>query len=66
MADEIDRAVDEKPPVVCRLALMEQVVARFDADLGTAVDQFGELVVDRSGEDAQRAQILDAHQIVPR
>ena len=35
-------------------------------NLGTAVDQLSELLVGQALEDAQRAEVVDAHQIVAR
>ena len=66
MADEIDSAVDEHPPEVRMLALMEQIDARLDPNFSTVLDQIGELIICQAVEDAQRAKIIDTHQIVAR
>jgi hypothetical protein len=66
VADEVDGPVEEHPPEVGVLALAEQVGSGLDANLGTALDQFSELIVGQAVEDAQRAELLDAHQIVAR
>jgi hypothetical protein len=66
VADEVDGAVDEQPPVVRVLALVEQVDAGLDADFGTARDQLGELIVGQAVEDAERAELVDPHQMVAR
>ena len=66
VADEVDGAVDQHPPEVGVLALAEQLDAGLDRDLGAALDQLGELVVGQAVEDAQRAELVDAHQIVAR
>ena len=66
MADEVDGAVDEHPPEVGVLALAEQLDAGLDRDLGAALDQLGELLVGQAVEEAERAEVVDAHQIVAR
>jgi hypothetical protein len=66
MADEVDSTVDEQPPEVRALALAEQIDPRFDANFGTALDQFSQLIVAQAFEDAERAELVDAHQIVAR
>ena len=66
MADQVDGTVDEHPPVVGGLALVEQLDPGLDADLGAALDQLGELLVAQTVEDAERAELVDAHQIVAR
>ena len=66
MADEVDRPVDEHPPEVGVLALVEQLDPGLDRDLGAALDQLGELVVGEAVEEAERAELVDAHQIVAR
>ena len=66
MADEINSAVDEHPPEIRRLTLVEQVDAGLDLDLSTVGDQVGKLIIGQAVEDAQRAKIIDMHQIVAR
>jgi hypothetical protein len=66
VADQVDGAVDQQPPEVGVGALTEQLDPGLDADLGAAPDQLGELVVAEAVEDRQRAQLVDAHQIVAR
>ena len=66
MADEVDGAVDEQPPEVRALSLAEQVDPGLDRYLGTALDQLGELVVAEAVEEAERAELVGAHQIVAR
>jgi hypothetical protein len=66
VADEVDGAGDQHPPEVGVLALAEQVDAGLDADLGPALGQLAELVVGQAVEDGQRAELVDAHQIVAR
>ena len=48
------------------LALVEQLDPGHDADLGTAFDQLRELIVCEAIEEAQRSELVDAHQIVAR
>ena len=66
MADEVDGAVDEQPPEVGALSLAEQVDPGLDRDLGPALDQLAELVVAEAVKEAERAELVDAHQIVAR
>ena len=66
VADQVDGAVDQHPPEVRVLALAEQLDPGLDPHLGAAREQLGELVVGQAVEDAQRAQVVDAHQIVAR
>lgn len=65
-ADEINSAVDEHPPEVRMLALVEQVDAGLDPNFSTILDQIGKLIICQAVEDAQRAKIIDKHQIVTR
>ena len=48
------------------LALAEEVDPGLDGHLGAARDQLRELLVGQAVEEAQRAQVVDAHQIVAR
>ena len=66
VADEVDGPVDQQPPVVGVLALMEQLDPGLDGELGPALDQLGQLVVAEAVEDAERAELLGPHQIVAR
>jgi hypothetical protein len=66
MANEVNGAVDQHPPEVGMLALMEQVDARLDADLSAVLDQLSKLIICQALEDAQGAKIIDSHQIVAR
>jgi hypothetical protein len=66
VADEIDGTVDQHPPEVRVLTLVKQFDPGLDANLGAALDQFSELLVGQAVEDAQRAELVDAHQIVAR
>jgi hypothetical protein len=45
---------------------VEQLDPGLDRDLGAALDQLGELVVAEAVEEAERAELVDAHQIVAR
>ncbi len=66
MANEVDGAVDQHPPEVGLLALMKQLETGLNPDLSTALDQISELIICQAVEDAQRAKIIHAHQIVAR
>jgi hypothetical protein len=66
MADEVDGTVDEQPPEVRPLSLAEQIDPGLDRYLGTALDQLGELVVAEAVKEAERAELVGAHQIVAR
>ena len=48
------------------LTLAEQIDAGLDAHLGTTVEQLRELIVGQAVEEAQRAKLTGAHQIVAR
>jgi hypothetical protein len=48
------------------LALVEQVDAGLDPNFSTILDQIGKLIICQAVEDAQRAKIIDMHQIVAR
>ena len=48
------------------LALVEQVDAGLDPNFGAILDQIGKLIICQAVEDAQRAKIIDTHQIVAR
>ena len=61
-----DRAVDEHPPEVGRLALVEQVAAGLDRNLGAAVDQLVQLRVGQPGEEGDAPQVVGVHQTVAR
>jgi hypothetical protein len=45
---------------------MKQIHAGLNANLSSALDQIGELIVCQALEDAQRAELIGAHQIVAR
>lgn len=66
-AYQVDGALDERPPVVRVLALVEQFDAGLDAHLGTAGDQLGQLVPGQAVEQAERGEIVDqfGHDSVP-
>ena len=66
MAHQVDGAIDEHPPKVRVLTLVEQIGAGLDANLGTALGQLGELIVSQAVEQAQSAKGVGAHQIVAR
>ena len=66
MADEVDRTVHEHPPVVRVIARVEQLDTRLDAYLGPGLGQLCELFVGEALEQADRAQVVDVHQIVAR
>ena len=66
MAHQVDRPIDEHPPKVSVLTLPEQVDTGLDAHLGAGLDQLRELIVGETVEDAERAEIVDPHQIVAR
>ena len=59
MPDEINGTVDEHPPEVRMLALVEQIDAGLDGNLSAALDQIGELIICQAVEDAQRAKIIE-------
>ena len=60
MAQQIDGTVNEHPPEVRVLALKEQVDTRLNANLGTAVGQFRELIVGQAVEEADSAKLARA------
>ena len=64
MAQQVDGTVDEHPPEVRVLPLKEQIHARLDAHLGTALGQFRELIVGQAVEQADSAKLVGAHHIV--
>jgi len=66
VADEVDGTVDQHPPEIRVLTFAEQIDPGLDANFGAALDQLGELIVGQAVEDAQRAGLVDAHQIVAR
>ena len=66
MTQQIDGTVNEHPPEVRVLTLKEQVDARLDANLGTAVGQLRELIVGQAVEEADSAKLARAHQTVAR
>ena len=53
MTDQIDGPVDQHPPEVRILTLIEQIDARLDANLRTVIDQIAELIICQALEDAQ-------------
>ena len=63
-AQQVDGTVDEQPPEVRLLTLMEQLDAGLDANLGTALGQFRELIVGHAVEQADSAQLVAAHHII--
>src|SRR5437016_3355112 len=65
-AYQVDGTLDEHPPEVRVLALVEEIDPGLDGYLRTTLDQLRELVVRHAFEDAERAQLVDAHQIVAR
>jgi hypothetical protein len=64
MAQQVDSTVNEHPPEVRVLTLAEQIDAGLDADLGTALGQFRELVVGQAAEQAESPELVGAHHIV--
>jgi len=66
VADQVDGTLDQHPPEVRMLALVEQVEAGLDVHLAPALDELSELVVSEPVEEVERAQVVDAHQIVAR
>ena len=64
MAQQVDSTVNEHPPEVRRLTLLEQIHAGLDAYLGTALGQFRELIVGQAAEQADSAKLGGAHHIV--
>ena len=66
VAYELDGSVDEHEPEVRVLALVEQGDAGLDPQLGAGLDQLGQLVVGQPVEEVERAEVVDAHQIVAR
>ncbi len=56
MAQQVDSTVDEHPP--------EVRVAGLDANLGTALGQFRELIIGEAVEQADIAKLVGAHHIV--
>ena len=66
MPDEINGTLYQHPPEVRILALPKQVDAGLDANLSAAHDQICELIICQTIEDAQRAKIINEHQIVAR
>ena len=66
VAHKVDGTVHQHPPEVRVFTLVEQVDAGLDAHLGASLDQFRQLLVTQTIEDAERAEVGDAHQIVAR
>ena len=66
MPDEVDGAVHEDPPEVGVLARSEQIDPGLYADLRAALEQLAELLVRQAVEDAERAKVVEAHQVVAR
>ena len=66
MTDEIDRAVDQHPPVVGVLTLGEQVDPRLDRDFGAALDQLASWSSVSPSKMLEWAEVLDPHHIVAR
>ena len=60
-AEQVDGAVDEHPPVVGRLALVEQLGAGLDLHRAGDGQQLGQPLVADAGEDGQGAEVVDAH-----
>jgi hypothetical protein len=65
-AYQVHGTLDQDPPEVRVLALAEETDPGLDGYLRTTLDQLRELAVRHAFEDAERAQLLDAHQIVAR
>jgi len=63
---QVHGTVNEHPPIVRALALVKQLDAGLDTNLGTAPGQFRQLVVGQPVEQAERAKLVGAHQIVAR
>ena len=64
--DQVQGAVDEHPPAVGVLALVEEVGARHDRHLLAVGHELADLVVVQPVEQRQRPQVLDAHHTVAR
>ena len=58
MAQQVDSTVNEHPPEVRVLTLAEQIDAGLDADLGTALGQFRELIVGQAAEQADSSKLV--------
>jgi len=65
-AEQVQGPVDKHPPVVGGVSLTEEVDAGDDGDLGAALDQGVDLAVGQAVEQGDRAEVLDAHQVVAR
>jgi hypothetical protein len=63
---DVDGTVYQHPPVVRVFSLVPQVDARLHFDLGAAPHELAQLLVGQPVEEADRAEVLDAHQIVAR
>jgi hypothetical protein len=66
MPDEIDGAFDQQPPKVCMISLVKEIDTWLNGNFSSALDQIGELIICQAVEDAQRAELISAHQIVAR
>ena len=66
MPDEINCTFYQHPPEIRVLAFPKQVDAGLDANLSPTRDQIRELIICQTTEDAQRAKIINVHQIVAR
>ena len=66
LADQVQRAGEQHPPLVGVLALGEQHVAGLEGHLVAPVRQLGQLVVGHAGEQLDASQLLDVHRCPPR
>ena len=64
MTQQVDSTVNEHPPEIRVLTLTEQIDAGLDANLGTALGQFRELIVGQAAQQAESSKLVGAHHIV--
>jgi hypothetical protein len=66
VAHEGDGTVDQHPPEVGVVALVEQVDAWLDSHLGAGLGQLSELSVGQTVEEVYCAEVVGSHQTVAR
>jgi hypothetical protein len=66
VTDQVDTPLEQHPPVLGGMVLLEEHVTALEADLGAHREQGEQLVVVGPGEERDPAQVVELHHIIAR
>ena len=66
VTDEVDGPLEQHPPVLGGMVLLEEHVTALEADLGARREQVEQLVVVGPGEEPHPTQVVELHHIIAR